>query len=268
MALSIFQTITAALMLMLWVAPVTAQVDSRSSPIQLDAGIEMSVSPECSVPMSMLYTTGALPNVASAVELKRPIQALALGSFPSGSFGSGPGTVKYTIHLQAELQRVLPGATVSVEGRRLPGEITAGAPEYITNTVLEVRPDLVIWSAGTQDALARVDINSFVTEVGEILGWLRSHNVDVVIVEPPYAAVVADDEHYSTLVRSLRGIAQRELVPVVLRYDVMRYLLGQQTESTEQHFRLHDLGRRCTPEYVARAVGASLARSKSNRKRD
>jgi hypothetical protein len=49
-------------------------------------------------------------------------------------------------------------------------------------------------------------------------------------------------------------------VPLVLRYDAMRHLSRQQTGSAERHFRLHDLSRRCTPEYVTRAVEASLAR--------
>jgi hypothetical protein len=161
--------------------------------------------------------------------------------------------------LQAELERVLTGVPIEVEARRMAGETVTGAPEYITNTVMEVRPDLVIWSAGTHDALARVEIDSFVTQVAEILDWLRSHQVDTVVVEPPYAAAVADDEHYSLLVKRLRETAERLRVPVVLRYEAMRYLSHQQPSATGQHFRLHDLSRRCTPEYVAQAIDASLA---------
>jgi hypothetical protein len=200
-----------------------------------------------------------LPNTALALELKRPIRVLALGNFPSGSYGSGPGATKYTAVLQAELERVLTGVPIEVEARRMAGETITGGPEYITNTVMEVRPDLVIWSAGTQDALARVEIDSFVAQVAEILEWLRSHQVDAVIVEPTYVAAVADDEHYSSLVKSLREVAERLQVPVVLRYEAIRYLSVQQPSSAGQEFRLHDLSRRCTPEYVARAVDASLA---------
>jgi tRNA G10 N-methylase Trm11 len=119
----------------------------------------------------------------------------------------------------------------------------------------------VIWSAGTYDALARVEIDSFVRQVAETLEWLRSRQIDAVVVEPPYAAAVADDEHYSLLVKRLRETAERLRVPVVLRYEAMRYLAVQQPSTAGQHFRLHDLSRRCTPEYVARAIDASLAPS-------
>jgi hypothetical protein len=193
------------------------------------------------------------------MELKRPIRVLALGSFPSGGYGSGPGATKYTAVLQAELERALTGVPIEVEARRMAGETITGAPEYITNTVMEVRPDLVIWSAGTHDALARVEIDSFVGQVAETLEWLRSHQVDTIIVEPPYAAAVADDQHYSSLVNGLRQTAERLQVPVVLRYEAMRHLSLRQSSSAGQHFRLHDLSRRCMPEYVAQAIDASLA---------
>jgi hypothetical protein len=141
------------------------------------------------------------------------------------------------------------------------GETTTGAPEYITNTIMEARPDLVIWSAGTHDALARVEIDSFATQVSGILSWLRSHQIDAVIVEPPYAAAVADDEHYSSLVKSLRAVARRLDVPVVLRYEAMRHLSAQQAASAGQHFRLHDLSRLCTLEYLVKAIDASVAKN-------
>jgi hypothetical protein len=222
-------------------------------------GLDTTVPPECRAPPSLTFKAGALPNLASALAAKRPIRVLALGPFPPESLGSGPGSTKYTAKLQRALQRVLDGVPVLVEGRRLPGEITAGAPEYVTNTVMEVSPDLVVWSAGTHDALARAEIDPFVAAVGEILDWLRSHDIDAVVVEPPYAAAVAEDEHYSALVRSLRAVAQQQHVPVVLQYEAMRYLAGRMSDPSEQPFQLHDLSRRCASEYVARAVAGSLA---------
>jgi hypothetical protein len=182
---------------------------------------------------------------------------LALGAFPAASSGSGPGSRKYSSDLHLELERALPGVGIAVEARRLPGEITAGAPEAVTHAVMEVQPDLVVWSAGTHDALARADIDVFVSEVGRLLQWMRQHGLDVVVVEPPYTAAIAEDEHYSALVRALRSVAERHQVPVVLRYEAMRYLSGTPAQAAEQ-FRLHDLSRRCIPEYVAAAVRASL----------
>ena len=235
MAFPVSQAVSAALTALLWAAAVAAQPSGPpdTGQPQPQEALDMSVSPECRAPSTMLYTTGSMQNVASALEKKRSVRVLALGAFPSGSFGSGPGSPKYTARLQAELEHFFGGASVEVEGRRLPGEITSGAPEYVTNNVTEVNPDLVVWSAGTHDALARAEQDAFATVVREILEWLRSHAIDVIIVEPPYAAAVADDQHYTEIVQRLRAVAEEHHVPVVLRYEAMRYLSRQQNGSTE-----------------------------------
>jgi hypothetical protein len=108
-------------------------------------------------------------------------------------------------------------------------------------TVMEVSPDLVVWNAGTQDALARAEIDAFAAAAARSwrgcgpTAWTSS------LSGPPYAAVVANDEHYSALVKSLSRVTQRQRVPMVLRYEAMRYLSSQQPASASQHFHLHDL---------------------------
>ncbi len=127
------------------------------------------------------------------------------------------------------------------------------------NAMMEVRPDLVIWSAGANDALARVEIESFLTQVSEILDWMRSHSIASILVDPPYVDAVADANHYSALVRGLRKVAQRQNNPLMLRYDAMRYLSDQQAASADMQFHLYKLSRRCISECVAKAVEASLS---------
>ena len=248
---------TAALTLLLYSGVAIAQAPA-SGPAQVPrgAGPNQTVSAECRAPSSPLFTAGSMPNVASALAQRRSFRMLALGPFPSGSFGSAPGAGKYTARMKIELELALPGAIVEVEGRRLPGEITAGAPEYVRHTVMEVKPDLVVWSAGVHDAMARVEPDEFAQAVEETVEWLRSHSVDVLIVEPPYAAAVEDDQHYKAVVQALRTVADRQRVPLVLRYDAMQDISGRQ--SGDSQFHVHDLSRRCVPEYVARATAAAL----------
>jgi acyl-CoA thioesterase I len=238
-----------------WAIPAPAQPAGPGSAV---SPAEPVVSVECRAPAASLYAPGALPRLAEAVRTRGSVRVLALGALPAASSASAPGSRKYSTQLHLELERALPGVRIAVEARRLPGEITAGAPEAVTHAVMENQPDLVVWSAGTHDALARTEIDTFVSEVDRLLQWMKHHGLDVVIVEPPYAAAIAEDEHYSALVRALRAVAERHQVPVVLRYEAMRYLSGAPAQAAEL-FRLHDLSRRCIPEYVAAAVQASLS---------
>src|SRR5437764_1360748 len=120
-----------------------------------------SLSPECRVPAWELYALAPLPRIRSALDEKRPIKVLALGPASLSGVGQGGGLPPYPVRLEHELERVLPGVDVTVEGRSLPGEITAQATGTIMNIGTEVAPDLIVWQVGIGDALAKAEIAPF-----------------------------------------------------------------------------------------------------------
>ncbi|KAB1072638.1 SGNH/GDSL hydrolase family protein [Methylobacterium planeticum] len=220
--------------------------------------LDPSLSPECRVPGSKLYTLAKLRAVKMALKDKRPVRVLAVGST-----SAGPGaSATYPMKLETALERSLPDVDVVVEARGLQGEIASGAAERLRSMVADVEPDLVIWQVGTHDALARVEIDAFGEALDETVKWIKSHEMDVVLVDPLYTASLADDAYYSSIVRKVQEVAAREGVPLVQRYEAMRYLSGR-AEKSEGHmlgrqFRLNDLGLRCMAEHVTRAITLSL----------
>jgi len=128
--------------------------------------------------------------------------------------------------------------------------------------VAEVEPDLVIWQVGSHDALARVDLDAFGSALDETVQWIKGHEIDVVLVSPVYTASLAKDDYYTSLVQKVQEVALREGVPLVQRYEAMRYL-ARRNDKGEGHllgtqFRLNDLGLRCMAEHVTRAITLSL----------
>lgn len=246
--------LTAALIaLSMTMSSASAQWPQPSPPQVLDA----SLSPECSVPASLLHTLAPLDSVRRALAAKRPFRVLALGS--SGE--AGGGAARYEVRLKDELERVL-GADVEaeVEQRSLPGEITAEAVERITRLVAETEPDLVVWKVGTNDALARADVGEFAQALDDVLAWLSEHDVGVVLVEPPYSPFLAEDEYYRELIAAIHASAAERQVPLVLRFETLRFL-GQQVRGGKApltSFELSHLGGRCIAEHVTRTVGLSL----------
>jgi hypothetical protein len=89
---------------------------------------------------------------------------------------------------------------VIVEPRSLPGEITAQASTSIKNVVSEVEPELIVWQVGISDALAQADVAAFSDALAEVLTFLHVHRIDVVLVEPPYTAALASDDHFKDIV--------------------------------------------------------------------
>lgn len=237
-------------------APAIGAPPSASAGREAEAG-DPSLSPECRVPGSQLYTLAKLRAVKAALLEKRPVRVLAIGG------NSAPGaSATYPVKLEAALERSLPDVDVLMEYRGLQGEIASGAAERLRSMVADVEPDLVIWQVGTHDALARVELDAFTDALAETVKWIKSHAIDVVLVDPLYTASLADDAYYTSIVRSVRAVATREMVPLVLRYDAMRYLAGR-SDKGEGHmlghqFRLNDLGLRCMAEHVTRAITLSL----------
>ncbi|AWN48061.1 lipolytic protein g-d-s-l family [Methylobacterium terrae] len=220
-----------------------------------------SLSPECRVPGSKLYTLAKLKAVKKALREHRAVQVLTIGS-NSGGIGTA---ATYPVRLEDALTRSLPDIEVTVESRGVSGEIAFGAAERLRNQVAEIEPDLVVWQVGGNDALARVDIDEFSQSLAETVAWIKSHGIDVVLVDPQYTASLAKDDYYRQFVQAIQKVAEREQVPLVQRYEAMRYLatraisaLKGDTAQAGAGFRLADLGYRCMAEHVTRAITVSL----------
>jgi acyl-CoA thioesterase I len=238
--------------------PASRPVPTVVSPPNTAEPGDASLSPECRVPGSQLYTLAKLRAVKAALKEKRPVRVLSIGGISAGLGASAT----YPVKLKTALERSLTDVDVEVEARGLQGEIASGAAERLRGMVAELEPDLVVWQVGTHDALSRVELSDFADALDDTVRWIKSHDIDVVLVDPQYTASLADDAYYNDVVRTVREIAAREQVPLVQRYEAMRYLAGR-TDKGEGHmlgrqFRLNDLGLRCMAEHVTRAITLSL----------
>ncbi|WP_461654264.1 SGNH/GDSL hydrolase family protein [Methylorubrum aminovorans] len=228
-------------------APATATVEA----------LDLSLSPECRVPGSKLYTLARLKAVKAALKEKRVIHVLSIGSSSAGLGASA----SYPVKLENALEQALPDVQIEVEARGLPGEVASGAGERLRSMVAEMEPDLVVWQVGTNDALARVDIEAFGEALDESVQWVKSHGIDIVLIDPVFTESLADDAYYTQMVRTVQDVARREAVPLVHRYAAMRFLSTQRTTEAHmlgRHFRLNDLGLRCMAEHATRAITLSL----------
>jgi hypothetical protein len=112
--------------------------------------LDTSLSRDCRVPGSKLYTLAQLRAVRAALHEGRPLKVLALGPSGTGGVGSGSASATYPSRLEEELEKRFSGIDVVVEHRSLPGDITADAIERFTALVTEIEPNLVVWQVGAQ----------------------------------------------------------------------------------------------------------------------
>ena len=217
------------------------------------------LSVECTVPDGQLFALAPLRTVKAALNEKRPVRVLTLGSPAMSALGTD--TASYLAWLEHELERLLPGSDFVLERRVTSGEDLEDASDRIKGVVAEVEPDLVIWKVGTPAMLARIDPEEFARSLDETVKWLKEHDIDVVLVDPQYTARLADDPSYKQVVASVAAVARANAVPLVFRSKAVRYLTEQRSNAGQNPFQLNELGSRCMAEHVVRAVLLSIGQS-------
>jgi acyl-CoA thioesterase-1 len=249
----------AMLAMSMFLLAIPAHAQSGDAPPQpIPQNAEANLSPECRVPAPELYALAPLRGVRSATEQKHTLKVLALGPTSASAVAQGTGLAPFPVRLEHQLEKVLPGVDVTVEARSLPGEITAQAVGTIMNIAGETEPELIVWQVGIDDALAQAEIAPFAGALDEILAWFRSHEIDVVLVEPPYTKAMATDAHFTDLIGTIRARARANEVLLIRRSAAMRFLFEQRNDPAQDSFGLQNLGYHCTAEHVAHAVMLSL----------
>ena len=209
------------------------------------------LSPECQGGSTEIVTESPLPNVAAALQKRRTIRILAIGS----SAGRRQGG--YTHRIERILKQVLKGADVVIINRGVSGELAANASLRIKNEVAITSPDLVIWQVGTNDALAFVPLEEFAYAVKSTVRWLKEHNVDVVLAGLQYVDRVAQDDNYYRMREILREIAAKENVIIIRRYEAMQFIAAAQEAGggyVSDEFERTGAGYNCLAQYLASAI--------------
>jgi lysophospholipase L1-like esterase len=220
-----------------------------------DAPAPPAVSKECG---EAAGSERALPNSATALQQRKRVKILAIGSSSTAVLGLGRNGSPL---LERILERTIKGLDVEIINRGFSGELAEAAGERIRLEVALNEPDIVLWQVGTNDALAQVPVDSFEHSIAETVRWLKEHNVDVILVGLHYAKRLAKDTHYQAIRTSLRRVAIAENVLRIGRYEAME-VLARTTASTDrpvlEDFGLTEAGYNCMAQYIARTITVGL----------
>ena len=213
-------------------------------------------SQDCQVGNDSVVEQSPLPNVAAALQKRKQIRILAIGSSPSvGRRTSARGG--HSEQIRDILQNAIKGLDVVMINRGVSGELSAQAASRIKNEVALHDPDLVLWQVGTNDALAYVPLDDLETTIVDTVRWLRHHQVDTVLAGLQYVDRMAQDDHYKAVRELLRKIAAKENVMIVRRYEGQR-LISQAEKSggglMPDEFQRNEAGYACLSQYMARAI--------------
>jgi acyl-CoA thioesterase-1 len=223
------------------------------------AAPEGDVSKECQTPGVKIVLDRPLPNTLAALKDRKVIKILTIGA--SASAGADPGSGGYQEIIEDVLERTVSGLDVQIIDRGISGELARDAASRLKTEVALAEPDLVLWQVGTNDALAQIPVEEFSETVLEAIGWLKEHNVDVVLVGLHYVRNMRADPHYQTIRAALAKIAETEKIIRISRYEAMEVIEKMRQASPSEKFNAFastENAYSCMAEYVVRAITSAI----------
>lgn len=222
------------------------------------AGSITPIPKRCEAPGAQALESPALPNVVQALRDRKRIVILAIGG-TSASL-RGPVAGGYFSVVEQLLESTFKSLDVKIVHRGVSGELAADAARRIRNEVALTGADLVLWQVGTADAMARVDSDSFRESVASTIGWLKAHNIDVILVGMRYAKSLAKDPWYQSTRKVMTDIAKQQSILRISRYTAEETLAKVRTDqhAAPSDAEISEASYNCMAEYLARAIATGL----------
>ena len=177
----------------------------------------------CLPPKGGVRSVGSLPHVASKLALGAPVTIIAFGSSSTEGYGTTSPEFTYPNRLAAQLHRQYPNADITVRNRGHGGEDAPEMMKRLQSSVIDMKPDLVIWQVGTNAVLRDLDPVETARLVNDGVARIQAAGADLVLVDPQYSPRVNERaQSASQMVRLLGKVAALRHVGLFPRFEVMR----------------------------------------------
>ena len=177
----------------------------------------------CLPPKGGANPIGSLPHVASKLASGAPVTIVAFGSSSTQGYGTTSPEFTYPNRLAAQLHRHYPSADITVINRGRGGEDAPEMMKRLQSSVLDMKPDLVIWQVGTNAVLRDLDPAETAKMVEDGVARIQAAGADLVLVDPQYSPRVNERaQSASQMVRLLGKVAALRHVGFFPRFEVMR----------------------------------------------
>jgi len=178
---------------------------------------------ECAVPPSLIDSDNALTRVAQQIKQQRRLDISVIGTGSSTLPGPDGAQFAYPARLEAALKQQLPGTAVKVTAHVASRQTTAQMVAALQNILADDKPALVIWQAGTFDALSGVEPDTFSANLATGVAAINAASADVVLLDmqySPHTAAVLDVTAYADV---MRWVAQEHGALLFDRLAIMRH---------------------------------------------
>jgi hypothetical protein len=190
--------------------------------VLIDGAVAAVPEPSCDVPQSFLASDNDLGRVLKEVKSRQRLDIVVLGTGSSSLPGPDGAHFAYPVQLEQALQKELPGVAVKVtahvEPRATTEEMTKDLPKILTDD----QPSLVIWQAGTADAMTGVEPEEFHNSLDDGVTTIENGDADVILMNmqySPHTEAMMDVSGYADI---MHFVAQQHNALLFDRLAIMR----------------------------------------------
>jgi len=191
--------------------------------LQGAAAAEQASPPDCDVPESLILTQNDLTRVTTAIRDRHRLDISVIGSRSSALTGPDGARFSYPAQLQQALGDRLPGNEIKVTTRISQGQSTADMAAGLPKLLTDDKPALVIWQAGTVDALRGIEPEEFRTSLDQGVDAIAAANADVILMNMQYSPRTESMLGITAYADVMRWVAEQRGILLFDRWGIMHY---------------------------------------------
>ncbi len=182
-----------------------------------------TVAESCDVPESLIPAESDLTHAATELRERHRLDISVVGSASSVLTGPDGQRFAYPAQLEQALKERLPGneikVTVHIQSRKTTADMVGVLPAILS----EDKPALVIWQAGTVDAMRGVEPEDFRTSLDQGIDAIAAANADPIMMNMQYSPRTETMLNVSTYADVMRWVAEQRGVVLFDRLAIMHY---------------------------------------------
>jgi acyl-CoA thioesterase I len=214
----------------------------------------------CKAPNEVIRLTQPLARAAQRLAGFEPLTIVAIGSSSTAGAGASSPEASYPSRLAVELKARFPGHPISVINRGVNGEEAHDMLARFAASVIDAKPDLVLWQVGTNSVLRDHPLAAINPIILEGVRQIKQVGADVVMVDPQFVPRMIAKPQTETMVNLISATAKEANVDLFQRFAAMRYWhtherLPFAAFVTPDDLHMNDWGYDC----LAKLMGAAIA---------
>jgi len=178
---------------------------------------------QCDAPQSLIDGITDLSRVMNEFKANRRLYITVIGSGSSGLSGPDGARAAYPARLEAVLKQAMPGADIKVTAHVQSKETTATMVAGLDKVLSDDKPSLVIWQAGTVDALDGVEPEDFRNSLNDGVEKIQAAGADVILMNMQYSPRTESMFDVSAYADVMRAIAEQHGALLFDRLAIMHY---------------------------------------------